>query len=168
MRELNLTKYHMRKVEKEIKNKKNLIEILRGGKFTTISMCKENEPYIITLSYGYDESKHALYFHCAKEGQKIDFIQANPYVCGTIIEDNGYKDGCGQTFRSIIFRGKIVIIEELEEKKYGFDILINQLETDPIAIKNKFLKQDITYENCGILRLDLTDISGKEEKIDSE
>jgi len=157
----------MRKVEKEIKNKKYLIEILKSGKFTTISMCKENESYLVTLSYGYDESKHALYFHCAKEGQKIDFIQANPYVCGTIIEDNGYKDGCGQAFRSIIFRGKMVIIEELEEKKYGFNILINQLETDPIPIKNKFLKKDSTYENSGMLRLDLTDISGKEEKTDS-
>lgn len=158
----------MRKVEKEIKDKKELNKILKSGKFATISLCKENEPYIITLSYGYDVSKHAFYFHCAKEGQKIDFIKANPYVCGTIIEDNGYEDGCGQAFRSIIFRGKMVIIEELEEKRYGFDILINQLETDPIAIKNKFLKKDTTYENSGMLRLDLTDISGKEEKADSQ
>jgi len=158
----------MRKVEKEIKNEKNLIEILKGGKFTTISMCKDNEPYMVTLSYGYDKSKNALFFHCAKEGQKIDFIQANPYVCGTVIEDNGYEDGCGQAFRSIIFRGKMAIIEELEEKRYGFDILINQLETNPMVIKNKFLKKDTTYENAGMLRLDIIDISGKEEKADSQ
>ncbi len=165
---LNLNKYHLRRIEKEISNKKELLGILKKGKYTIISLCKENKPYIVALSYGYDESKHALYFHCAKEGQKLDFIKSNPYVCGTIIEDNGYKDGCGQAFRSIVFRGKIVIIEELEEKKYGFDILIDQLENDPNTIKSKFLKKDTTYENSGILRLDITDITGKEEKSDSQ
>lgn len=154
----------MRRIEKEISNREELIEILKSGKYTIISLCKENEPYIITLSYGYDESKHALYFHCAKEGQKIDFIKANPHICGTVIEDNGYEDGCGQAFRSIVFRGKMVIVEAFDEKKKGLDILINHLEKDPNPIKNKFLKKENTYENLGMLRLDITDISGKEKK----
>lgn len=157
----------MRRIEKEISNREELIEILKSGKYTIISLCKENEPYIITLSYGYDESKHALYFHCAKEGQKIDFIKANPHICGTVIEDNGYEDGCGQAFRSIVFRGKMVIVEAFDEKKKGLDILINHLEKDPIPIKNKFLEKENTYENLGMLRLDITDISGKEEKAES-
>ncbi len=157
----------MRRIEKEISNREELIEILKSGKYTIISLCKENEPYIITLSYGYDESKHALYFHCAKEGQKIDFIKANPHICETVIEDNGYEDGCGQAFRSIVFRGKMVIVEAFDEKKKGLDILINHLEKDPIPIKNKFLEKENTHENLGMLRLDITDISGKEEKAES-
>ncbi len=167
MRQLNMTKYHIRRVEKEISDKEDLTAILKSGKYTTISMCKENEAYLVTLSYGYDEGKDALYLHCAKEGQKIDFIKSNPIVCGTVIEDNGYEDGCGQAYRSVVFRGKINIVEDLQEKKYGFRILINQLEGDPQAIKNKFLKEDKTYENSGMLRLDISEISGKEEKAES-
>lgn len=157
----------MRKVEKEIKDKKDLIEILKKGNYSVISMCKENEPYVVTLSYGYDESKHVLYFHCAKEGQKIDFIKFNPSVCGTVIEDNGYEEGCGQAFRSVVFRGKMKTVETLDEKKSGFEVLLNQLEKNPIAIKNKFFKKDETYNNSGMLRLDITEISGKEEKAES-
>ncbi len=157
----------MRRNEKEISSKEELIGILKNGKYSIISLCKDNEPYIITLSYGYDESRHALYFHCAKEGQKIDFIKANPYICGTVIEDNGYEEGCGQAFRSVVFRGKIVFVEALEEKKNGLDILIKHLEIDPNPIKNKFLKKDNSYENLGMLRLDITEISGKEEKAES-
>ena len=157
----------MRRIEKEISNKEELTDILKNGKYTTISLSKENEPYIVTLSYGYDIDKHALYFHCAKEGQKIDFIKFNPNVCGTVIEENGYIDGCGQAFRSVIYRGRMEIIETLEEKKKGLDILINHLERDPILIKNKFLNKDNSYEKLGMLRLDITDISGKEEKADS-
>ena len=162
-----MTKYHIRRNEKEISSKEELIGILKNGKYTVISLCKDHEPYIITLSYGYDDAKHALYFHCAKEGQKIDFIKANPYVCGTIIEDNGYEDGCGQAFRSVVFRGRMEIVETLEEKKKGLEILINHLEKDPNPTKIKFLKKENTYETLGILRLDITDISGKEEKAES-
>ena len=157
----------MRRVEKEISEKNDLTMILKGGKNTTISMCKENEAYLVTLSYGYDESKNALYFHCAKEGLKIDFIKSNPFVCGTVIEDNGYESSCGQAYRSVVFRGKMVIVEDLQDKKIGFDVLLNQLENDPNTIKNKFFEKDDTYENTGMLRLDITEISGKEEKAES-
>jgi len=157
----------MRRVEKEISEKRDLTMILKGGKYTVISMCKENEVYLVTLSYGYDESKNALYFHCAKEGKKIDFIKSNPFVCGTVIEDNGYKDGCVQAYRSVVFRGKMIIVEDLHEKKIGFDVLLNQLENDPSTIKNKFFKKDETYENLELLRLDINEISGKEEKAES-
>jgi len=157
----------MRRVEKEISEENDITTILKGGKYTVISLCKKGEAYLVTLSYGYDESKNVLYFHCAKEGQKIDYIKFNPNVCGTIIEDNGYEDGCGQAYRSVVFRGKMNIVEDLQEKKYGFDILINQLENDPQAVKLKFLKEDKTYEETGMLRLDIREISGKEEKVES-
>ena len=157
----------MRRIEKEISDRESLIKILTGGKYTVISMCKENEVYLVTLSYGYDESKNALYFHCAKEGQKLDFIKSNPFVCGTVIEDNGYEEECGQTYRSVVFRGKMVIVEDLQEKKIGFNVLLNQLENDPNTTKNKFLNKDETYENLGMLRLDINEISGKEEKAES-
>ena len=162
-----MTKYHIRRNEKEISSKEELIGILKNGKYTVISLCKDHEPYIITLSYGYDDVKHALYFHCAKEGQKIDFIKANPYVCGTIIEDNGYEDGCGQAFRSVVFRGRMEIVETLEEKKKGLEILINHLEIDPNPTKIKFFKKENTYKSLGMLRIDITEISGKEEKAES-
>jgi len=162
-----LVKYHMKRKEKEIKDRSEIIHILKQQKFTTISMCHENEPYLVTLSYGYDETKNAFYFHCAKEGQKIDFIKTNPFVCGTVIEDNGYAPGCGQAFRSVVYRGKIIIIEDLQEKIYGFDILLNQLEVEPATIKEKFLKKKETYENSGMLRLDIDDLTCKEEKAGS-
>ncbi|MFW9773886.1 MAG: pyridoxamine 5'-phosphate oxidase family protein [Candidatus Heimdallarchaeota archaeon] len=162
-----MAKYHLRRVEKELSDRETILEILKKEKFAIISMCKENEPYLVSLSYGYDEAKQALYFHCAKEGQKIDFIKANPQVCGIVIEDNGYQEGCGQAFRSVVFRGTMEIVKDLEEKKYGFEILLKQLEKDPQLIKNKFLKKDETYDNSGMLRLDISTITGKEEKADS-
>ena len=166
MEEYKLVKYHMRRKEKEITDDREILKIIKNGKFTSISMCKENEPYIITLSYGYDQIKKALYFHCG-EGQKIDFIKSNSYVCGTIIEDNGYEDDCGQAFRSIVYRGNIRVIKDIKEKKHGFDILIDHLEKNPGETKKKLLMSEDAYIKPIILRLDIEEISCKEEKAES-
>ena len=161
-----MTKYHIRRKEKEITDDREILDIIKNGKFTSIALSKKNEPYIITLSYGYDHSKNVLYFHCG-EGQKIDFIKSNPYVCGTIIEDNGYQEDCIQAFRSVVYRGKITIITEIEEKKHGFVILIDHLEKNPNETKKKLLNSEDVYIKPIILRLDIEDITCKEEKAES-
>ena len=162
-----MARYHIRRKEKEITDEREIRDIIKNGRFTSISMSKKNEPYIITLSYGYDQAKNALYFHCAADGQKIEFISSNPHVCGTIIEDNGYDEDCIQKFRSIVYGGTIAIITEIEEKKHGFEILIDHLEKKPSETKKKLLTNEDVYIKPAILRLDITDITCKEEKDES-
>lgn len=152
----------MLKKEREIKDKNIIEEIIKKGKFANISMCRDNEPYIVTLSYGYDSVKNSLYFHSAKIGLKFDFIRKNSLVCGTIVEDKGYKiNQCSHAYRSVVFWGKMVIVEDLEEKKHGFEVMMNHLEENPNKIKKRFLEKEDTYRNTSILRLDINEITGK-------
>jgi nitroimidazol reductase NimA-like FMN-containing flavoprotein (pyridoxamine 5'-phosphate oxidase superfamily) len=158
-----MPKYHMNRKEKQITDPVVLNEILKQGKYVMIAMCRAKEPYIAALNYGYDENKNSLYFHCSLKGLKLDFIRHNPSVCATIIEDRGYKTGdCSQAYRSVVFWGKMHIIEDLEEKKHGINILLNHLEDNPDEIREKSLKSDDVYKEVGILRLDITEISGKQ------
>ena len=158
-----MAKYHMNKKEREITGKNVLIDMLRQGKYTTIAMCREDEPYIVTLSYGYDENRNVLYFHCALKGLKLDFINHNPNVCATVIEDKGYKMGeCDQAYRSVVFWGKMHIVEDLQEKKHGIDVLLNHLEYDPVKVRERSLKPEEDYENVEILRLDIMEMTGKQ------
>lgn len=70
--------YHLQnRPNRELKQKSEIDTILKNGKFAVISMCKDNEPYIVTLSYGYDSEKESLYFHCAQKGLKLDFLSFN-------------------------------------------------------------------------------------------
>ena len=158
-----MPRYHMKKEEREIKDKKVLIAVLKNGKYTTISLCRGNEPYLVTLSYGFDQEKNALYFHTANEGLKVEFIKENSQSCGTVIEDKGYKlNECSHAYRSVIFWGDITIIEKLEEKKHAFEVLLNHLEENPNEVKKRFLKNDDAYINPCMMRMDISDISGKE------
>ncbi|MHA1671387.1 MAG: pyridoxamine 5'-phosphate oxidase family protein [Promethearchaeota archaeon] len=157
-----MTRYHLRRKEKEITDKNLLDTIIIEGKYVTISMCRESEPYVVSLSYGYDREKNCLYFHCANEGLKIEFIKTNPLVCATIIKDRGYKmNECGHAYQSIVLRGNLIIIENIEEKKHGFDVLINHLEENLEKMKTKHLNNEKSYVNTCMLRLDIEEISGK-------
>ena len=137
--------------------------VLKNGRFTTIAMCRSREPYVVTMNYGYDESKHALYFHCASKGLKIDFIAANPDVCATVIEDRGYIMGaCEHGYRTVVFWGRMNIITDPEEKKHALDVLLHHLEDEPDIVRERTLKDETVIESVGILRMDITEMTGKE------
>ncbi|TVL99865.1 MAG: flavin-nucleotide-binding protein [Candidatus Brocadia sp. WS118] len=157
-----MPRYHLQKKEREIQDRNEVLRIIKAGKYLTIALCRNNEPYIVTLSYGYDERKNAFYFHSRRRGLKSEFMQENPNVCATIIEDKGYiMNECAHEFRSVIIRGNIYFVETLEEKKQGMDILLKHLEDNPDKIRQESLSNDVVYRNLEILRLDVTDMQGK-------
>jgi nitroimidazol reductase NimA-like FMN-containing flavoprotein (pyridoxamine 5'-phosphate oxidase superfamily) len=158
-----LARYHMKRKEQEIADRDTLVDVLKRGKYAIIAMCRQGEPYIVTLNHGYDEKRNALYFHCALEGLKIDFIRDNPEVCATVIEDRGYRMGeCEQAYRSVVLWGKMYVVDDLQEKKHGIDVLLKHLEDEPDQVRERSLKSDEAYQKVGILRLDVTEMSGKQ------
>ena len=117
-------------------------------------MCNNDEPYIVTLSYGYDSESNSLFFHCSNKGLKLDFIKNNPKVCGTIIEDLGYViNECGHNYNSVVFWGNMKIITDLEEKKHGMKVLLNHLEEKTDVIESKLLKSNDYYSKMEVLKL---------------
>ncbi len=158
-----MRKYHLHnRPNREITDKSEINRILIEGKFAVISMCRENEPYIVTLSYGYDSENETLYFHCAKKGLKLDFLSSNKNVCATVIKDKGYViDECEHEYESVVFWGDMQIVEELREKKHGMRILLHHLEDKDAVIKDKLLKSDDYYSKMEILKLKIEQIHGK-------
>jgi len=154
--------YHPKRVRNEIIDQSTLIEIIKRGNHITLALTDNDNPYIVTMSYGFDESNKCLYFHCANKGDKLDYIKKNGKVCGTIIEDNGYiKTKCDHDYSSLIIRGNIVIVSELEEKKHGLQILLNHLEEDPKPIFERNIKNDESYNSVTILKVSIESIIGK-------
>jgi nitroimidazol reductase NimA-like FMN-containing flavoprotein (pyridoxamine 5'-phosphate oxidase superfamily) len=157
-----MAKYHMNKKEKEITDNNEIVRILKNEKYAVIAMCSENEPYIVTLSYGYCEAHNCLYFHSALKGLKIDFINKNPKVCATVIEDKGYqKDNCEHHYSSVVMWGNMSPITDLEEKKHALDVLLTHLEENPEPIKARNIKNDEMYNRFALLKLEITELTGK-------
>ena len=63
----------MRRKKQELEQEEN-IKILQNGKTGIISVLgDEDYPYGVPINYIYLDSK--IYFHCAREGHKIDAIK---------------------------------------------------------------------------------------------
>lgn len=155
--------YHLQnKPDREITSQAELTELLKTGKYVTIGLSRNNEPYVVTLSYGYDAENNALYFHASQTGMKIDFLKANPNVCASILQDGGYiQDECKHPFKSLILRGKLTVVESLEEKKHGMLVLLSHLEEKPSVVQRLALESEGIFSRMAVLKLDIQDIRGK-------
>lgn len=156
-------KYHMRRAERRFEQPEAIEEVLRGGRFATLAFSRENEPYVATLSYGYDSKTMSLYFHCAKEGLKNTFVAANPRVCATIVEDNGYRQGeCGHAYRSLVIRGSVEVLEDDGDKRRALDVMIGHLEDRPETMRAKMPDRNEQFDAVQIWKLAIEEVSGKE------
>jgi nitroimidazol reductase NimA-like FMN-containing flavoprotein (pyridoxamine 5'-phosphate oxidase superfamily) len=157
-----MEKFHdLRRKEKEIKDSAEMKAVLAEAKYVTIAMCRNDEPYIVTLSHGYDEKKNAIYFHCARAGKKIEILSANNLVWGQAIIDRGYVDGhCDHLFSSVQFRGKVSFIEDEAEKRHALEIVIRQLASEPDKVMStKVTAASVAEVHIG--RIDVDFLSGK-------
>ncbi len=158
-----MAKYHMNKKNLEITSSAVIGDLIRRSKYMSLAMCAKNgSPYIVTLSYGYDEANNRFYFHCSKKGHKTDIIEENSAVCATIIEDGGYvKDDCIHLYRTAVIWGKMTAVDDADEKKHAFEILFNHLEDEPEKMKARFIKDGESYAGVCVLRLDAEKIDCK-------
>jgi nitroimidazol reductase NimA-like FMN-containing flavoprotein (pyridoxamine 5'-phosphate oxidase superfamily) len=153
----------MNKAEREITDEGRMEAILKGGKYAIFAMCRDAGPYVVTLSYGYDQGRNALYFHSAVKGLKLDILAVNPDVCATVIEDGGYvANQCAHRYSSVVIRGKMHVVGNPDERVHGLETLAVQLENDVAARKEMIGRiSDEKWRNMTILRLDIKEMTGK-------
>lgn len=103
----------MRRFKQQL-NPEECIEILKTEPRGILSMQGEQDyPYAIPLDQFYDEDDGKLYFHCAKQGLKLDLIAKNSKVCFAIMDKGFVKEGdWALNIRSVLCFGRIEILED--------------------------------------------------------
>lgn len=117
----------MRRQEREIRDEAETQEILEKGLVCRLGLYDGKYPYVVPLNYGYRNG--CMYFHCAREGRKIDILKKNGRVC--IEVDIDFRVVRGETpcrwtakYRSVIGFGRARIIDDEREKKAGLDVIM--------------------------------------------
>ena len=155
----------MRKKEGEITDMSVIESIIRGSEVCRIAFAAGNLPYIVAMNFGYcSKNNGRLYFHCAPEGRKIEMMKKNNFVCFEMDTDHHLtvgKSACdyGMKYRSVVGYGHISFVNNEEEKIYG----LNQIMSHYSSIK-EFSYKPGTLEKTLVLRLDISEISGKQCK----
>jgi nitroimidazol reductase NimA-like FMN-containing flavoprotein (pyridoxamine 5'-phosphate oxidase superfamily) len=151
----------MRRKDKEITDQATIRKILHETHYITLAMVKDNEPYLVSLSHVYDEEKNCIYFHCAKEGKKLDYLKTNNTVWGQAIKDYGYHVGeCSHLYATVMFKGTVTFVDDVEEKRHSFKIMIEHMDPDPETMKENLLKSD-GIPSTHVAKISLDYISGK-------
>lgn len=113
----------MRRKDRQIESRVDLDAIIAGSEVCRLALSKNDEPYLVPLSFGYDGE--AIYIHTAKKGKKIDFFKANDRVCFEFERNVRYvrdgSDACSSTFsyESVIGYGRISELTDFEHKSYA-------------------------------------------------
>lgn len=120
----------MRRKGKEIADRRHLDDLIRGCLVCHVGLAKDNRPYVVPMSFGYDGE--ALYLHTAPEGKKIEYVEANPLVCFEFernVELRRHSQrACHWTFRyeSVIGWGTVRELVEPSEKARALGEIMRQ------------------------------------------
>lgn len=151
----------LRRKDKAMEDPAELHRILGTTRYVTLAMCREGEPYLVTLSHGYDVVRNCLWFHCAPEGKKMEFLRANPVVWGQAMIDGGYRTGeCDHYFTTVMFRGRVHFPEDPDSKRHALEVLIRQLEANPATVIEGMVTEK-AMAGVTVGRIDLDFLSGK-------
>ena len=153
--------HKLRRTDKAITDPTTIKAILQDAKFVTLALSINDEPYLATLSHGFDELKNCIYFHCAKEGRKVDIMRANPRVWGQALVDDGYQQGrCDHLYKTAQFHGKVTFIDSPSERKHALEVMIRHLDNNPETIIGKQVTEH-SLNRVLIGRVDIDFLSGK-------
>ena len=149
----------IRRKEKAITDPGEIRGILEKAKYVTIAMCRKSEPYLVTLSHGYDRDRNSIYFHCAPEGRKIDCLAANKTVSFCVVGNTQVlPEEFGTRYESVIATGTI---EELtaEDKREALLLLVRKYSPEYVAEGLEVI--DRLIGNTKVFRIPLESVTGK-------
>lgn len=106
-----------------------LEDILSEGDFLTLSLCDENGAYGVPVNYGYRDGK--LYIHSGARGRKFRALMQDTEICFSVISNHTlvtHEKPCkwGYKFKSVVGFGKPRLLENEEEQRMAFSIIMDQ------------------------------------------
>ena len=150
----------LRKQDRKLDDKESL-EILRNGEYGVLSMCTEDQRgYGIPLNYTFVENE--IYFHCAMEGAKIDYLRKNNRVSFCVVGNTQLLPGKFSTlYESVIVFGTASEIDG-EEKRKALIHLIEKYSSDYIDEGLKYI--DRAFDKTNMIKLSIQSFCGKGRK----
>jgi nitroimidazol reductase NimA-like FMN-containing flavoprotein (pyridoxamine 5'-phosphate oxidase superfamily) len=123
----------------EMKDEKVIEDFLETVEYGTLAVCTANKPYSVPLNFV--KVGNAFYFHGAKKGKKIDILQQNMKGSFSVVSSysmiqsyfsssDGLACPATQFFKSVIADGRIVFVEDREEKIMAMTALMQKLQPE--------------------------------------
>ena len=155
----------MRKPNKKITDDAVIIELLNTCHTARLgTVGADGWPMVKPLNFAYHRGR--IYFHCALEGEKLDDIRRDNRVSFEVDLPVAYVRGTLENpcraeylYRSVIVKGRAVIVEEGNERLLALDLLMGKYQ--PERGYGSYAEDKLAL-TC-IVRIDIVEMSGKED-----
>lgn len=111
----------MRRKDRQIADRAEMLEILRGCDVCSVALNGDGAPYVIEMNFGLlDEEKPTLCFHCAGEGRKLELLRRDDRVgfFASRAHRLQWQDGgrCTMRYESVAGWGRMRVAEPSEKR----------------------------------------------------
>ena len=117
--------------EREVTDLQEIKNILDTCKILHLGLVDGDEPYVVPMNYGYtlEDGNLTIYLHGATAGYKLELMAKNPKVffemdCDIVPFEGDKACQYGNAYKSIMGKGQIEIIHDVEVKKNALSILM--------------------------------------------
>lgn len=138
-------------------------ELLADEEVGHLALADGDCPYVVPINYAYINDK--IVIHCAMQGKKLDIIRKNACCCLAV---NRHPDRvkyhaekrCHYRYQSVIAYGKARFVESADERLKWIKRYLRYFNDRHAWIIPD--KEDIkTAENCGIILVDVEEMTGR-------
>ena len=142
----------MRRKDREITNKEDLIKVMEKCDVCRIALNHDGYPYILPLNFGMAvrEDKVELYFHGALEGMKYELMARDNRAgfemdCGHRLVMEEDKGSCGMEYESVIGRGHMEMVPD-SEKYEALCILMRHYHQEDFPFNQAAMPQTTVFK----------------------
>ncbi len=122
-------------------------------------------PYCVPVTIARDGN--AIYFHSAKDGEKINALRANPSVCMACVGDTKRAtDKFTTEFESAIIRGEACEVTDDNEKIHALRLIC--LRHTPSNMANFDAAIQKSLSRTAVWKICITSVTGKRKKYDND
>ena len=148
----------MRRKDRQM-NQEIALELLQQSDYGVLSSVDANgQPYGVPVNFVFI-GQETIYFHCAKEGHKLDNLKVNPKVCFTEVGDSRVMDWEFTTaYESVIAFG-IACEVETDEKYQALRMLALKFSPDYMDEFEKEIEKAI--KGTVVIKIMVEQINGK-------
>ena len=136
-------------------------EVLSRGTSGVLALLGDGGwPYAVPMSYAFDGEK--LYFHCAREGHKLDAIRREARASFCVVDrDEVVPEEYTTYFRSVIAFGRVRVLENEAQMRAAIELLARRYFPQDSA-ENRRRAIEREWAGLCMLEMDIEHMSGKE------
>ena len=149
----------MRRKDRQITDEKALKAILEEAQVCRLGLCDDGTPYVVPMNFGLGEN--CLYFHCAREGRKLDILRKNDRVCFEMdllheVLLGQSACGCSARYESVIGFGRAAVVEEPGEKRAALDRIMEHYR-----VQGAFVYPNDVLAKTTVIRITIDGLTAK-------